>query len=252
MLFVPALASAGVADATMILLKCSDCRLPLPAGRSLHLDREMAVARLLRSDTFPSANADARGLTDRSSTRTFASRSGGLTIEAARHLAKSPSLADRVGIPREKLSSATFTLRYATDLGGDDLVSFGVTGAREKRRFATDFSGGHLSTSLSAGVEASWLHGPNWRMTTGYRSERGSGRSNGFLRGIELASGATRSQHGPWAAIAFSPGDENARHDFSIGLRAQSMRLADSDRLAMGAPRSTDSRLALTASLRFR
>ena len=210
---------------------------------------DLAEEKRPYDDPFRYAHAAARGLTDSYSMRAFESAAHGFSVEAVRNIARRPASIDRAGTPRDKISSGTVTLRYDNRVTSGDTLSFGVTAALEKRRFALDFSDGHPTRSEAIGVEAAWNHGPAWRLAAGYRDDMGSGRSSGLLRGIELAEGAARSQQGPWIAITTSPG--SPAHDLSFGIKAQALHLSQNDAAALGTPQARDNRVALTAAFRF-
>jgi len=254
---MPAMLSVGaIAAPSVKLLACADCRLPLQKHGSAEQSdgpiRPSAGKRLQREDMFRFGDVAAKGLTDNVSTRTFFSGRGGFTIDATRQIARRPSAADRPGASREKLSAAAFLLRYGSKVGKDDMALIGLSASVEKRRFAFDLSGGHPSSSRAIGVEVAWGHGPSSQFTMGYRRDFGSGRSAGMARSVELASGAARTQHGPWAAIAYSPGDPAAPHNLSVGVKLQAMQLGEADRLALGGPSGHDERAAFTAAWHFR
>lgn len=231
------------------LMPCAACRLP-PQRAALARYASSAAAGPASDELFR-IGLPGRGLATSVAAASLSSHRGGFMVEAVRRTARTAMSLDRVGTRREKLSVASVALRYETDLGDEDRVTFGIAGSLEKRRYALDLTGGHISTSRAAGLEAAWMHGPSWRMSAGYRVDTGSSRATGVVRQIELAEGATRSQRGPWMAIAFTPAADRD-HEMTFGAKLQSFTLSETDRLALGAATRTDNRAMLTASLHFR
>lgn len=232
-------------------IPCSPCRI---VGQAAPFHAERAASSRWRALelSFPQGASAAKGLTDHVAARFFGSGDDGFTIETRRRVAKRSYTLDRSGPAREKLSSGALLLHYDERIGDGDMLSLGLSGSFEKRRFALDLSDGHMSHSRSLGIEGGWSHGANWRLTAGYRADMGGTGRSELLRGIELAEGATRTQHGGWMAISFTPGAPGTERAVSFGIKAQAMLLSDRDRLALGAPAGHDNRIGFVASVRFR
>ncbi len=247
---------ASPALAAPMLIPCSHCVIlgTTESGRPMR-QRPKAVQtspRLGYDSSFHSGPAAAAGVSDRFASRLFGSAGDGFAIETSRRVVKRAISPDRTGGTREKLSSGSLLLHYDGHVGEDDMLSLGIGGSYEKRRFALDLSNGHMIRSRSVGVEGAWSHGTHWRLSAGYRDDMGGKSSSALARAIEMAEGAGRTQQGPWMAIAFTPGDAGKEPPVSFGLRMQAMHLSQSDRLALGATSRQDNRVAFTTSIRFR
>jgi len=232
------------------LVACHGCKI----SPRFHLSATSTVheQRLLADELFRPEHSAAKGLIDQFTTRLLGSSKSGLSIEASRHSAKRGLAVERNGALRDKISVGALAIRLAEPIGDRDIVSIGFASTIEKRRFAFDLANGHMSHSRSLGVEAAWSHGQNWRLVAGYRDDLGNQRGPALERGIELAEGAVRSQAGPWAALSYTIGRPASATSMAFGIKAEALRIADRDRLAMGSPSRSDARIALTASLRFR
>lgn len=202
--------------------------------------------------SFHSGTAATQSQGDYFAAHFFGATQDSLTIETSRRVIKRGYSPDRIGGAREKLSSGAVTLSYGAHIGNDDIISAGIGGSFEKRRFALDFSNGHMVRSKSVSVEATWRHGPSWQLSSGYRDDIGSSGRSTLFRGIELAQGAGRTQRGPWAGLSFTPAGQKEAHRISFGLTVQSMQLSSGDGLALGAGTAHDGRIGFTTSWRFR
>lgn len=242
------------ADAAPTLLPCAACAGSLPPARKAFVGPHGPSSRtpLSYDALFGAGHVAAKGLDGRSSAHVFDADGSGFSIETVRRVASRPATVDTIGTRRDKLSAGSVTLRYATDLGTDDSVSFGMSAGMEKRRFALDLARGHHVRSESAGLVATWSHGSAWRLEGGYRADFGSRTASLLERGIELAEGAQRAQRGAWSALSHRIGKADAANSLSFGVRAQAMRLTEADRLSLGAPGHADRRIAFTTSFRFR
>lgn len=245
------LAIGAPMQAAPMVMPCDGCALPAPS-RLPRPSRSLPHAAPPYDELFRAGHVAARGLDDRWAEHLFQADDSGFSIRTVRSLASRPAGPEVIGARRDRLSAGSMTVRYAADIGPGDSLSLGINAGMEKRRFALDLARGHHIRSQSIGLVASWTRGSAWRLESGYRADFGNLRATMLERGIELAEGAPRSQRGPWSALSYTIGRPGEAGSVSLGLRAQALRLAESDRLALGAPNRADNRIAFTTSFRLR
>jgi len=240
------------AFAAPALIPCEGCALPPSLAQRPFATVRKRLTTLPYEELFRAGHVAAKGLNDRWSAHLFQAGESGFSLETVRRIASRAARPETEGAPRDKLSSGSLTLRYTTGLGAADGLSLGLSAGMEKRRFALDLAGGHQVRGQSVGLVAIWSHGSAWRLESGYRADFGGRQASMLERGIELAEGAPRSQRGAWTALSYTMGQPDEAGSVSIGVRAHAVRMAETDRIAIGAPSRADSRIALTASFRFR
>lgn len=244
------LASAP-ATASSTWIPCNRCRIPYLLDPAERISPRLPAPRPAVDLSFHSGTAATGRLIDSFASQMSGSPHDGFAIETSRLPAKHAYSPDRIGRTRERRSLSALLLHYDGHLGDDDILSFGLGGSYEKRRFALDLANGHMVRSKSVGIEGAWTHGAHCRVSAGYRDDMGGPSRSSLTRGIEITEGADRSQRGPWMAIGFTPGSAAGKRPVSFGIRMQAMRLSEGDRVAMGAPSRLDNRVALTASIKL-